>query len=140
MDLVKAFDKVNRSVLFEKLLSRHCPHKLVRILEGWYNKSFTSVSWCRKLSSPVLLQADLRQGSVFSPVLFSIYVNDILLQLEKSKLGCNVRFLYVNVFMYADDLLFVSSTIKDLQLMIDICIQELDKLDMCVNIKKSRLV
>jgi len=91
------------------------------LLNGWFNKSFTSVSWGNRLSSTRNLEAGLRQGSVLSPMLFAVYVNEILLILEESKLGCNVKFLSVNVFMYADDLhvLLVASTMKDLQLMID---------------------
>jgi len=76
------------------------------------------------LSSQRNLEAGLRQGSVLPPIVFAVYVNDISLRFEESKLGCNVKLLSVNVFMYADDLLLVASTIKNLlQLMIDICIE-----------------
>ena len=42
--------------------------------------------------------------------------------------------------MYADDLLLLSASLCDLQSMINICCEELDKLDMTVNVKKSQLI
>jgi len=38
--------------------------------------------------------------------------------------------LFVGCVMYADDLLLVSASIHKLQLMVDICCSEADKLDM----------
>ena len=42
--------------------------------------------------------------------------------------------------MYADDLLLLSASLCDLQSMINICCEGLEKLDMTVNAKKSQLV
>ena len=45
IDISKAFDKVNRYILFDKLLIRNCPAKFIMILQCWLSKSFTSVKW-----------------------------------------------------------------------------------------------
>jgi len=42
--------------------------------------------------------------------------------------------------MYADDLLLLSGSLCDLQSMVDICCNEFDKLDMCLNVKKSQVI
>ena len=39
--------------------------------------------------------------------------------------------------MYADDLILLSISLNDLQIMIDICLQELSLHDMKINAKKS---
>jgi len=39
--------------------------------------------------------------------------------------------------MYADDLLLLSISMSDLQKMLDICVEELDSLDMKIDVKKS---
>ena len=55
LDLSKAFDKVEHSLLFEKLMKRNCPRRLINILMNWYSQSTTIVKWGRKYSSPVSL-------------------------------------------------------------------------------------
>jgi len=44
LDLSKAFDKVDHSLLFKKLIDKNCPKKLINTLMVWYSKSSTSVS------------------------------------------------------------------------------------------------
>ena len=48
--------------------------------------------------------------------------------------------MFVGCVMYADDLLLLSASLCDLQLMISICCEELNKLDMRLNLKKSQIV
>jgi len=45
--------------------------------------------------------------------------------------------LFFKVFMYADDLLLLVTSLSDLRLMIDICMHELALLDLKVNVRKS---
>ena len=137
LDLAKAFDKMNKYALFIKLIKRKCPIAFVNILDKWYDKMFTCVRWGSALSSYVKLNAGVRQGGILSPILFAIFVDDILLLLSKSGLGCHINRVCFNSFLYADDLLLLSISICDLQKMIDICKHELDWLDMKINVKKS---
>jgi len=137
LDLSKAFDKLNRYGLFIKLMNRGCPMVLINILDCWFSKIFACVRWGDFTSGFVPLICGTRQGGVASPTLFAVFINDIIVKLEKSSLGCHIHFVCFNAFMYADDLLLLSLTVKDLQKMIDICQSELDWLDMKVNAKKS---
>ena len=73
-------------------------------------------------------------------MLFSVYTSDLLEKLQNSKLGCHIHFISFNAFMYADDLLLLSLSLSDLQTMITICLEELKKLDMRINIKKSCII
>ena len=137
LDLAKAFDKVNKYALFIKLLKRRCPIKFIELLDNWYDKCHTCVKWGNSFSHFIKLNAGVRQGGVLSPVLFAVYVNDILVLLQSSGLGCQINRFCCNSFMYADDLLLLSISVSDIQKMIDICKKELDWLDMRVNINKS---
>ena len=96
------------------------------------------MKWGECFSSFVELKTGTRQGVVISPALFS--VDDVLVKLEKSGLGCQIHNLYFNAFMYADDLLLLSISLSDLQNMINICNAEFDWLDMSVNSDKSSCV
>ena len=49
----------------------------------------------------------VRQGSVLSPYLFAVYMDDLSSELNKVNAGCIVGNLKLNHIMYADDLLYV---------------------------------
>ena len=59
---------------------------------------------------------------LLSPVLFAIYVNDKIVQLQTYQLGCYIGDLYLGCVMYADDLVLMSSSLTVLQKMIDVCV------------------
>ena len=46
----------------------------------------------------------VKQGRVLSPLLNSLYVNDLLVELENSGLGARLGNIYTVAPMYADDL------------------------------------
>ena len=50
LDASKAFDRVNHSKLFCKLIDRGCPAFIVRILYYWYSTQTFTVRWCHGLS------------------------------------------------------------------------------------------
>ena len=140
LDISKAFDRVNVYGLLVKLMSRNIPIQFIKILHCWYTKIFICVRWNGILSNLVKLNAGVRQGGVLSPALFAIYINDIIVKLEKSGLGCLVRKLCMNVFMYADDILLLSLSISDMNKMVQLCHNQFKLLDLCINFSKSKSV
>ena len=75
-----------------------------------------------------------------SPVLFAIYVDSVILALQHKKLGARFGFLSVGVFMYADDLILISSSVSEMQTKTNICSAELSNLDLTINVKKSACI
>jgi hypothetical protein len=71
-----------------------------------------------------------------SPVLFNLYVDDVLVDLQRSQLGCVVKGNVLNSFMYADDLIILSILVTDLQRLIDIAVESLNSVLLSVNSKK----
>ena len=63
----------------------------------------------------------MRQGSVLAPHLFAFFVNDLLVKLRDSGLGCYIKTLCFNSVMYADDLILLSISITHMQLLINMC-------------------
>ena len=140
IDMSKAFDKLNCFILFKKLMARKCPFKFITILHIMFSISCSIIKWGDCLSKVVFPNTGVRQGSILSPILFSVYVNDLLNCLRNSKLGCHLKYIPFNAFMYADDLLIMSITVFDLQEMLSICENEFLKIDMCVNVSKSSCI
>ena len=137
LDMSKAFDKVNHSALFMKLMDRDVPLVFLNILIEWYSKCFASVKWNNCLSSKFSISCGVRQGGVLSPLLFSVYINDVILKLQNSRRGCFIGHMYFGCILYADDIILISPSNTGMQDMLDICDIEIKWLDMKFNVKKS---
>ena len=136
LDISKAFDKVNLFVLLGKLMDRKSPNCLINVLFDWFSHNFITVKWWNVLSSSFQVNLGVRQGGAMSPVLFAIYVDDVLVKLNSSRLGCTVKGLTVNAFMYADDLIILSASVTDLQRLINLCVDSLTTIQLSLNAKK----
>ena len=82
----------------------------------------------------------MRQGGVLSPVLFALYVNDVITKLEHSNLGCYVGNTYTGCIMYADDIVLIAASLTMLQKMIDVVVDEARNIDMTFNASKSAVI
>ena len=127
IDLSKAFDKVNHKGLFTKLMKRHIPTELLELLENWLLVSSTCVKWGDSWSCVFMVSSGVRQGSVLSPLLFAVYVDDIG-KLHNSRVG---KF----VVLYADDILLLAPSVTVLQELLRACEHELEATDMSINAK-----
>jgi len=72
LDLMKAFDRMNHGILFNKLMDRNIPKYLVNLLREWYSKVFNAVRWGSEISKFIKLEAGVRQGGILSPYLFAV--------------------------------------------------------------------
>ena len=140
LDISKAFDKVCHHGLFLKLVQRGTPRCFIDILLDWYSKCFVNVRWGNALSESFNLMAGVRQGGVLSPVLFSVYINDLINALQNSGYGCHINGLFLGCLMYADDILLISHSITGMQNMLNICTAESYDLDLKFNTKKSMVM
>ena len=104
IDASKAFDLVDHSVLFKKLLQRNMPKPLVRFLLRWYKSQHLRIRWMGKSSDCFQVSNGVRQGGVLSPILFTIYVDSLLESLRASGRGCHWEDHFSGALCYADDL------------------------------------
>ena len=79
----------------------------------------------------------VRQGGVLSPTLFAIYINDLIINVTSNDACGKLSCICVSIFLYADDIILLSPSVGNLQLLLTYCEHELDYLDMSMNIKKS---
>ena len=63
----------------------------------------------------------VKQGGVLSPILFSVYLDGLLIKLMKKGVGCHMGNYFVGCLAYADDLTLIAPSRKALQIMINIC-------------------
>ena len=91
----KAFDRVNYCKLFRLLIDSDLPACIIRLLLNVYTSNFVRVAWCNVLSEYFLATNGVKQGGVLSPVLFCIYIDNLLVQLSKSGFGCYIGDIFV---------------------------------------------
>ena len=126
--------------LLDKLLKRRIPIQILNILFIWFASSTIVVKWGNCLSNYFVLRAGVRQGGALSPFLFAVYVDELLVVLHKCGLGCCYKGVICNAFMYADDLVLITASLTHLQRLIEICIQELSSIGLCLNANKSNII
>ena len=121
MDLSKAFDLVEWASLFKILVAKGVQPIFLRVLMFIYRNQTCDVKWNSSYSFRFQVSNGVRQGAVSSPLLFSIYIDDLLVLLRQSGFGCRLDTFYYGVLGYADDLLLLSASRSGLQAMVSIC-------------------
>jgi len=61
----------------------------------------------------------LRQGCVLSPLLFSLFINYLVLEIEKLEAGVRLGSLSLSILLFADDIVLVADNKRDMQRMLD---------------------
>ena len=121
MDMSKAFDKVQHSILFQKLLDQDMPPIIVRFILVSYKSQKANVKWAGQKSSFFSIGNGVKQGAVLSAVLYCVYTNGLFEELRRSNIGCCVGNNYAGVIGYADDLFLMAPSLDRLQKMLVVC-------------------
>ena len=122
LDAVKAFDIVSWPALFSKLMEV-LPPRLWLALYNYYMLSSFVILYDGATSSKGSITCGVKQGGILSPYLFSFFLNDLLISLEKSRFGTYIGRLFTGVVAYADDIFLLSKTFYGMQAMINMAFE-----------------
>ena len=98
------------------------------------------VRWGSKLSNKFSITNGVRQGSILSPHLFKVYVDDLSVTLNSLMIGCSVSDFIINHIMYADDLVLISPSSAGLKILLNVCHQFGVQNDIKFNSNKSAIL
>jgi ribonuclease HI len=87
-DYSRAFDTVWREQLLSKMITMGIPARFISYIKGWLVNRRARVKIQGTLSKARVFRAGLPQGSVLSPLLFLIYINDALNSFKADSLVC----------------------------------------------------
>lgn len=122
IDYRKAFDTVGHEELWYKLLNCGINGKILQIVKNLYANAKSCVFMNGEKSEFFISKRGVRQGENLSPLLFSLFVND--LEEFLSQQGCDHlnpdssmfdKFFKLLVLMYADDTIIMSDSKEGLQ-------------------------
>ncbi|KAK3089979.1 hypothetical protein FSP39_008169 [Pinctada imbricata] len=141
VDYKKAFDYVNRSSLWDKLIKLGIRGKMLGIIRSLYENIKSCVKHNGHLSEYFTTTSGLLQGEVMSPILYSMYVNDFEMHyIEENCPDIEIQMINLFILMYADDTVIMAQNPSELQLMLNSLWNYAQKWDLTVNAGKTKIV
>ena len=138
LDASRAFDRVNYIKLFDLLLSRGMCPSIIRLLLNMYKGQSLNVNWNGTYTEQFICTNGVKQGGVLSPILFCVYIDELLCRLEASKVGCYIGDKFMGSFGYADDVSLLAPSISAAKHMLSICEEYASEYDILFNASKSK--
>jgi len=119
LDLKKAFDTVPRELLLRKLYNMGVRGKMFRVISDLYSRNKAKVLINGSYSREFEINSGVLQGSKLGPILFNIFINDLLNKLNSSEHGALIGTFRISVLGFTDDVVFISDKPKDMQSLLD---------------------
>jgi len=140
VDVKSAYDKVSRNGLLLKMLRNGVGSKFYNIVKDMYSKVKTCVKVGDRFTVDFATNIGLKQGDVLSPLLFNLYIHDIIKIFDNSSEAPFLGDMVVHCLMYADDLVLLSQSEKGLQNSLNALYGYCRKWKLCINTEKTKVV
>ena len=141
VDLKKAFDMVPRNKLFYTLLKEYSiGGNFLKMLQEIYKNNKIFIKTGDGLLQPITTSIGVKQGCVFSPLLFNLFINKISSIFDQTCSPVKINNVEMNCLLWADDLLLFSETETGLQNSINKMQTFYESLDLPINIKKTKVL
>jgi hypothetical protein len=141
IDFKRAFPSVPHDQLWSKLHTI-VSAKIIRILQSLYQLGNTRIRLDEGISEPIPISEGLMQGCVASPLLFTLYICDIINTILKSGISeIEIDELYtLHMLLFADDMVLLANSLRALQLKINILRRYFLDLGLTINADKTKVM
>ena len=141
LDIRKAYDTVWRNGLWYKLWDMGVRGKMWRVIKKMYEGSKSMVLLDGEKSEGFNVEQGVAQGCSLSPILFSVFINDLLKEVEEAELGIQLNSgNRISGLLFADDFVGVSDSKENLQKLIDVVHGFCNRWRLRANVSKSAVM
>lgn len=140
IDITKAYDRVWRDGLWYKLYKAGIKGKLWRILRKIYKHVESCVLLGKNRTDWFETEVGLRQGCLLSPILFLIFLNDLVEEINKLGKGVKCGSKRVSILLFADDIVLIADSKEDLELLLQVVYEFSLKWRFKFNLDKSAVL
>ena len=130
----------NNKLLWTKLIKLGISEQLLEILQSMYSTATSSVKLSTyEVTHQFPCKKGVRQGCNLSPLLFSLFISDLEKELIRNAAGSRLGSTIVNLLMYADDLVLVSSSSSGLRKHLEVLQLFCEKSKLDINTDKTKI-
>jgi hypothetical protein len=141
LDVQKAYDSVWRNGLWFKLWEFGVRGKMWRVIKKMYEYSKSAVLLDGERSEAFDVEQGVAQGCSLSPILFSVFINGLLREVEEAEIGIDLSSGgRLGGLLFADDFVGVSESKDQLQTLIDVVQAYCRKWRLKANVSKSAVM
>ena len=115
-------------------------YRIVWVLINLYTVNQVRILWAGLTSDYFSAFNGVKQGGVISPILFSIYIDDLLVRLSLSGVGCYIGLNFAGVLAYADDIVLLAPSPTAMRKLLAICDSYALEFDIVFNAEKSKFL
>ena len=120
IDMQKAFDWIDRDLLFFKLLQNNIDGKFYNSIKSLYSNPVARVKLNSYYTDWFDTTSGVKQGDSLSPTLFCIFINDLIKDVNDQNLGIKMGNACVSLLAFADDIVLIAENEENLQNLLDI--------------------
>ena len=142
VDFKKAFDSVSHSLLWSKLSAMNISPEILSLLKSYYSKSSSCVLGSQGQTNYFSLSKGVKQGCNLSPLLFSLFINDLPQYVHSTLEVDHDQTLNFpsSCLLFADDLVMFSENPNHLQNLINSLHQYCINKHLAINSDKTKIL
>ncbi|OMJ21115.1 putative RNA-directed DNA polymerase from transposon BS [Smittium culicis] len=130
IDLKQAYDRVDIDILLNKLKKRSDSDLITNVIYSLFTNCYSTVSINGSISQPFKRQRGLFQGSILSPFLFNIYIDDLITSLSNNE-------KIPSALLFADDIQLMPKNYDEAKKLLKIVEEWCIYNRMQINVQKS---
>ena len=96
------------------------PH-LFEAIDEKLRRAKMYIRWNNAITDYFTINNGVKQGGVLSPILFSLYLDQLISRFRHIGLGSHMNGLFTGVLIYADDITLLAPSRASLALMLEQC-------------------
>ena len=138
IDFSKAFDKIPRDKLLQKLLDRGIDGKFFNIIKSIYTNDKICIKHEGKITDAFDVNLGVKQGCILSPLLFNIFLSDLPALLENALKSTNQTLDHSSSLFWADDIVLLSESEEGLRKMLKTMEKYCEENELTLNTDKTK--